>query len=223
MVMESLEISAKTVDEATRLALEKLGVTRDEVEVTVIKEGRSGILGLGAEEAVVRVTLIVPEGNRIETPEVVKQVLEKLLDLMGVDGSAALQPTPAFAAEDEEGGKAIAFNIEGEDLGILIGRRGQTLDCLQYLVRLIIGHQTNEWVPIQIDVEGYKERRYKALQDFARQMAEQVRAKGAPFKMEPMPPAERRLVHLALADDPDVFTESTGFGDSRRVVIMPKK
>lgn len=221
--MESLEISAKTVDEATRLALEQLGVTRDEVEVTVIKEGKSGILGLGAEEAVVRVTLLVPEGNRVEAPDVVKQVLEKLLDLMGVDGSAVPQASQVVAGEDEEGGKAIAFNIEGEDLGILIGRRGQTLDCLQYLVRLIIGHQTNEWVPILIDVERYKERRYKALEDFARQMAEQVRAKGAPFKMEPMPPAERRLIHMALADDPDVFTESTGFGEARRVVILPKK
>ena len=90
------------------------------------------------------------------------------------------------------------------------------------MVRLIVGHQTDEWVPIIVDVEGYKERRYQALQDFARQMAEQVKANGSPFKCEPMPPAERRLIHLALVNDPDVFTESTGFGESRRVVIMPK-
>jgi spoIIIJ-associated protein len=124
--------------------------------------------------------------------------------------------------EDGEVRGAVAFNIVGDDLGILIGRRGQTLDCLHYVVRLIVGHQTDEWVPIVIDVEGYKERRYQALQDFARQMAEQVKAKGTPFKCEPMPPAERRLIHLALADDPDVSTESTGFGESRRVVILPK-
>ena len=221
--MESLEISARTVEEATRQALEELGVSRDEVEVTVIKEGKSGILGLGAEDAVVRVSVVVPEGNRIETDEVVKDVLEKLLDLMGVDASAVRRESPIMA-DDEDGGQgeAVSFNIEGEDLGVLIGRRGQTLDCLQYLLRLIVGHQTKEWVPIVVDVEGYKQRRYQALRDFALQMAEQVKAKGTPFKMEPMPPVERRIVHLTLAEDPDVSTESTGFGESRRIVISPK-
>ena len=222
--MESLEISARTVEEATRQALEELGVSRDEVEVTVIKEGKSGILGLGAEDAVVRVTLTVPDGNRLEPDDVVQNVLEKMLDLMGVDASAVAQVSPIMPDEDEEGqGKAVAFNIEGEDLGILIGRRGQTLDCLQYLLRLIVGHQTGEWVPIVVDVEGYKQRRYQALRDFALQMADQVKAKSTPFKMEPMPPVERRIVHMVLADDPDVSTESTGFGESRRVVIIPKK
>jgi spoIIIJ-associated protein len=198
-------------------------VTREEVEVTVVKEGKSGILGLGAEDAVVKVTPIVPEGNRAETTDVVKDILEKLLDLMGVDASINLETSPIV--DDEEDGEvsgSVVLNVEGEDLGILIGRRGQTLASLQYLVRLIVGHQTGTWAPVVIDVEGYKERRYQALQDFAKQMAAQVKAKRSPFKMEPMPPAERRLIHLALANDPDVFTESTGFGESRRVVIMPK-
>ncbi len=210
--------------EAVQKALEELRVGRDEVEVTVVREGKSGILGIGAEEAVVRVKRMVPQGNRDEAPEVVKKVLEKLLDLMSVDGIIKPQASPVV--DNEEDGEirgALAFNIEGNDLGILIGRRGQTLASLQYVVRLIVGHQTNEWVPIIIDVEGYKARRYKALQDFAHQMAEQVKAKGSPFRCEPMPPAERRLIHLALADDPDVYTESTGTGESRRVVILPKK
>ncbi|OGO21750.1 MAG: hypothetical protein A2Z28_05565 [Chloroflexi bacterium RBG_16_51_9] len=222
--MESLEISARTVEEAIKRALDQLGVSREEVEITVVKEGKGGILGLGAEEAVVRVTTVVPEGNRNEAPDLVKGVLEKLLDLMGVDCTIVPENAPVVdSEEDGEVASAVAFNIEGDDLGILIGRRGQTLDCLQYVVRLIVGHQTDEWVPIIVDVEGYKERRYQALQDFAKQMAEQVKAKGTPFRCEPMPAAERRLVHLALADDPDVYTESTGFGESRRVVIMPKE
>lgn len=222
--METLEISAKTVEEAIQKALGQLGASREEVEITVVKEGKSGILGLGAEEAVVRVTTLEPNGNRSDTPEVVKEVLERLLDLMGVDGS--ISPESSAVVDSEEDGEAsgaLSFNVVGDDLGILIGRRGQTLACLQYLVRLIVGHQTDEWVPIIIDVEGYKERRYQALQDFARQMADQVKAKGSRFTCEPMPPAERRLIHLALADDPDVATESTGFGESRRVVILPKK
>ncbi|MBI2850684.1 MAG: protein jag [Chloroflexi bacterium] len=222
--MESLEISARTVEEAIQKALDQLGASREEVEVTVVKEGKSGILGLGAEDAVVKITRVVPAGNRVETAEVVRSILEKLLDLMGVDGSIKLETAPVV--DDEEDGEAagaVVLNVEGEDLGILIGRRGQTLASLQYLVRLIAGHQTGSWAPVVIDVEGYKERRYQALQDFARQMAEQVKAKGSPFRMEPMPPAERRLIHLALSNDPDVYTESTGFGESRRVVIMPKK
>ena len=222
--MESLEIKAKTVEEAVQRALEQLGVSREEVEVSVVKEGRPGILGLGAEEAVVRVTPImaVPKSDVLETA---KGVLDKLLGLMGVAGSVVPQAQPVVeeAEEGTEAAAAIVLNIKGEDLGILIGRRGQTLSCLQYLVRLIVGHQTKNWVPIVVDVEGYKQRRYQALRVFARHMAEQVKAKGTPFALEPMPPYERRIIHLALADHPDVTTQSIGQGEARRVVILPKE
>ena len=173
--MEELEISGKTVEQAIQKALNKLGVSRDEVEVVVVKEGKSGILGLGAEEAIVRVTPLVPEGNRDEIAEVVRGIVERLLDLLGVDGTIMSQSAPVVEGENEGASDTVAFNIVGDDLGILIGRRGQTLDCLQYLVRLIVGHQRDTWVQIVIDVEGYKERRYQGLQDFARQMAEQVK------------------------------------------------
>ena len=113
-----------------------------------------------------------------------------------------------------------ALGKTGDDLGILIGRRGQTLSCLQYIVRLIVGHQKRSWLPVIIDVEGYKQRRYQALQVFARQMAEQVHAKKMSFTLEPMPAYERRIIHLALADHKDVTTESIGQGESRRVVIL---
>ena len=218
--MESLEVNAKTVEEAIRRALERLGVSREEVEVTVVREGRPGILGLGAEDAVVRVTplLPVPE-NQSDAVEVARNVLDKLLGLVGVDGSVFSEVQPVVAGGQEV---TVVLNIKGEDLGILIGRRGQTLACLQYIVRLMVGHQTNTWVPIIIDVEGYKQRRYKALQVFAENMAEQVKTRGTPFTMEPMPAYERRIIHLVLAEHPDVTTESTGLGEARRVVIQPR-
>jgi len=154
--------------------------------------------------------------------ETAKGVLEKLLALMGVAGSVVPQAQP-FVDEEQEATASAAFNIEGEDPGILIGRRGQTLACLQYIVRLMVGHQTETWVPIFIDVEGYKQRRYQGLQLLARHMAEQVQAKEAPFTLEPMSAYERRIVHLTLADHPDVITESIGQGEARRVVILPKE
>jgi len=219
--MESLEVSAKTVEEAIQRALEQLGVSREEVEVSVVKEGKSGILGLGSEEAVVRVTPLLPV-TKSDVGKVAKEALETLLALMGVAGSVVPQAQPIIEGE-KEATTSIALNIKGDDLGILIGRRGQTLSCLQYIVRLIVGHQTKAWVPIVIDVEGYKQRRYQALQAFARYMAEQVKTKGTPSTLEPMSAYERRIIHLALADHPDVTTQSIGQGEARRVVIMPRE
>jgi len=140
---------------------------------------------------------------------------------MGVTASVVSQAQAGAKGEKEA--PSVVLNIKGDDLGILIGRRGQTLTCLQYTVKLIVGHRTKVWAPIVIDVEGYKQRRYKALEAFARQMAEQVKAKKAPFTMEPMPAYERRIIHLALADHPDVTTQSIGQGEVRKVVILPKE
>ena len=151
--------------------------------------------------------------------EVVNEVLEALLNMMGV--SASVVPGASSADEGEEEATApIAFDVKGDDLGILIGRRGQTLACLQYIVRLIVGHRTKAWVPIVIDVEGYKQRRYEALRALALRIAEQVKARGVPFTLEPMPAYERRIAHLALADHPDVTTQSIGEGEARKVVIL---
>ncbi len=105
----------------------------------------------------------------------------------------------------------------------MIGRRGQTLSCLQHIVRLIVGHQTDAWLPITIDVAGYKQHRYEALQALAQRMAEQVKVRRAPFTLEPMPAYERRIIHLALAEHPDVTTQSIGEGEARQVVILPKE
>jgi len=218
--MESLEMRGKTVEEAVQRALHQLGVSRDEVEVNVIREGKSGILGIGAEEAIVQVTLIPkPKGD---AAEVARGIIKHLLQLLGVTATIEAETQP-IVAEEEEAAPGVALNIKGDDLGILIGRRGQTLAALQYIVRLLVGRQVKTWTPIVIDVEGYKQRRFQALESFARQMAERVKTKGAPFTLEPMPPYERRIVHLALANHPDVTTESIGQGESRKVVIRPKK
>jgi len=160
--------------------------------------------------------------DREDITEVAKQVLETLLELIGV--SASVIPLPGFLVEEEAGvPTSITLNVEGEDLGILIGRRGQTLSCLQYLVRIIVGHRTKTWLPIIIDVEGYKQRRCNALQALAWRIAEQVKTRKTPFTLEPMPAFDRRIIHLALATHPDVYTESSGEGEARRVVILPKE
>ena len=154
--------------------------------------------------------------------EAAKRILESLLTMMGVAASIVPQAKP-FVGGEVEVTAPIALDIKGDDLGILIGRRGQTLSCLQYIVRLIVGHQTKVWVPIIVDVEGYKQRRLEALRALAWRMAEQVKAEGAPFTLEPMPAYERRIVHLALAEHPDVTTQSIGEGEARKVVILPKE
>jgi len=216
--MLKLTLLTQSVEEAIQQALERLGVSREEVKVTVLKEGRRGILGRGTEEAKIRVEPIAKKDNDIT--EVAKGVLETLVTMMGV--VASVVPQAKSVAEGEEAATSINLDITGDDLGILIGRRGQTLSCLQYIVRLIVGHQTEFWVPIIIDVEGYKQRRYEALQALAWRLAEQVKARGVPFTLEPMLAYERRIIHLALADHSDVTTESIGEGEARRVVIRPK-
>ena len=146
-----------------------------------------------------------------------KEVLESLLALMKVPATVRIaEPLP-------QGGAPIAFDIEGEDLGILIGRRGQTLSSLQYIVRLIVAQQLKEWVLLTVDVQGYKRRRYEELRLLALRVAEQVKTTGRSIMLESMPADERRLVHLALADHPDVITQSVGEGEARRVTILKKQ
>ena len=219
--MKNLEMSGKTVEEAIQRALGELGVSREEVRVTVLKEGRHGVLGLGAEGARIRVEpLVSTPKEESDIADAARGILETLLSMMGV---AALVVSPARSFVEGEATAPIAFDVKGDDLGILIGRRGQTLSCLQYIVRLIVGHQTKAWIPIIIDVEGYKQRRYEALHALAWRIAEQMKAEQAPFTLEPMSAYERRIIHLALAEHHDVTTQSIGEGEARKVVILPKE
>lgn len=151
-----------------------------------------------------------------------KSILEKLLELMELP--AKVYMSDAFTLYDENDEiSSIGLNIEGEDLGILIGRRGQTMMSLQHIVRLILANVEETRMPVVVDVEGYKERRCEGLRALANRLADQVKVRKAPFSMEPMSAFERRIVHLTLADHPDVMTESTGTGEGRKVVIIPRK
>ena len=185
------------------------------MEIVVIKRGRSGFLGIGGEEAVVRVTRCRSEDAMRAAVILAKEVLEKLLSVMRVSATVRVN-------EPSQSG-AISLDITGEDLGILIGRRGNTLSCLQYLVYLVVSHQMKARVPVTIDVEGYRERRHEALRNLAIRIAERVKDTRQSVTMEPMPPGERRIIHLTLRDYPGVTTQSIGEGEDRKVTIIYKE
>lgn len=211
--MENVEITGKTVEEAIELALKELGVSKEEAEIQVLSRGRAGILGIGAEPARVRASIIK------RTPHIAalaKEVLEKLLNYMAVKATVYLK------SQVGEDGAGVALEIGGEDSGLLIGRRGETLSSLQFVVSLLVNRRLKEKSMVTLDVEGYKQRRYEALRKLALRMAERVKSSGRPISLEPMPPNERRIVHMALSEHPDVTTQSTGVREARKVTIQPK-
>jgi spoIIIJ-associated protein len=206
--MEEIEITAATVEEAIEKAEAQLGLSRDQFEVEVVREGKSGILKAKGKEALIRViTATPPEKDAVK---VVTEILDTLLGLLGVTGKVEI-------LSDEI---PLDLDIEGDDLGILIGRRGQTLASLEYITKLIVVGRLKAWIPLTVDVAGYKKRRRDSLQRLALYLAEQVKSRRHAITMEPMPADERRIVHLTLADNPDVTTQSIGEGDSRKVVIL---
>ena len=210
--MKTIETTAKTPEEAIELALKELDAERKDVEIDVVSKGKSGILGIGAEPARVRATLLDKPSDAVR---VTTEILENLISKMGVSAVVNLKHV-----EREDGGGP-EFDIDGDDSGLLIGRRGETLRALQFLVSFIAGRQLDERVNIYLDVAGYQERRNEALTNLAARVANQVANTGRSFTMEHMPPNERRIVHLALADNPNVSTNSTGMGEGRRVVVEP--
>jgi spoIIIJ-associated protein len=215
--MESIEVSAKTEEEAVAIALAELGLSRSEVEVVVVKKGKTGIFGFGSEEVKVRVTpLRQPAKESEDVSGMAKAVLEKLLSLLGVQASVSTEEKSAAETEN------ITLDIKGEDLGILIGRRGETLSALQYLVNLVVSRRLKSRVGVVVDVEGYRQRRYESLRLLARRLAEQVRSTGRAVTLEPMPANERRIIHLELKDNPDVTTQSMGQGEERKIAIVSK-
>ena len=219
--MESLEVSAKTVEDALELALKELGIPREQVEVEILNKGKPGFLGFGAEEARVRVTKLPAEETDRASIILAKEILGRLLDLMKVPASVSVRES--LLSGTTTGRVPIALDISGEDLGILIGRRGQTLSALQYLVYLMVSHQMKAQVHLSMDVEGYRERRQEALRNLALRMAERVKATGHSVTLEPMPARERRIIHLALQDYPDVTTHSIGEGEARKVTILAQR
>lgn len=150
-------------------------------------------------------------------------VLEELLSRLDLEAQI-LEGDAAFMTDGEiDTFQPLVLEINGEDLGILIGRRGQTLAAVQYILRLIVAQKQGFNSPIVLDVNGYKQRRYESLQTLAQHVAEQVAVSRRSFALEPMPAYERRIIHLALADHQSVITQSTGFGEARKVVVIPRE
>jgi len=194
--------------------MHELDAARDEVEVEVISRGKPGFLGIGSEQARVKVRKLSGSENAGARA---MGALNKLLDGMGVSATATLRS----AHDPQTGGPQI--DLEGDDSGLLIGRNGETLRSLQYVVNLLVNQDRADSVRVTLDVEQYRNRREKALKEMARRVAEKVSSSGRPVTLEPMSPAERRVIHMALANHPRVTTESTGYGMGRRISISPKR
>jgi spoIIIJ-associated protein len=212
----SVEASGNTIEEAIEKALAELGASREEVEIQILSQGGRRLLGLGTLEARVRVTLCPPEPEE-EVALVAKEVLERLLGGMGIEARVSLR-----RPDLPEGPNPIVLDITGQNLGILIGRRGETLCALQYITRLIVNRRLHQWAEVIVDVEGYKKRRERSLTQLACRMADRAALLGQAVSLEPMPAHERRIIHLALRDHEKVTTESVGEGDRRKVVIFPR-
>ncbi len=225
--LTSLETTGKTVEEATEKGLAQLGLPRDAVDIQVVRQASRGLLGLGGEDAIVRLTVIEqPSATPASVPETAspadassagKDALERILNDMGLRSRVQIQRDLASADD-----RAFVLNIVGDDLGILIGRRGETLRDLEYITRLVVAQVTGHPAKLVVDVEGYRTRRERVLNELAKRMAERVQSNRQPITLEAMPPNERRIVHLALRDHPRVTTQSIGEGEHRRVMILPK-
>jgi spoIIIJ-associated protein len=231
--MAAVEASAKTVEEAIENALEELGAERDEVEFEVLEEPKGGILGVGGHQARVRVWLIGDEAAEPgagdageddeaeqDEAELAAQMLDEVLMLMGIEADVSIRD--AETPGDGLGMAKAVLEIEGDDLGVLIGRRGETLGALQYLLNLMVTRQLGEGNYFTVDIEGYRRRRERQLRTLAQRTAEQVKRTRRPVTLEPMPPNERRIIHLTLAEDRYVSTDSIGEGDDRKVSISPR-
>ncbi len=210
--MKSVEKSARTVDEAIDEALRELEAARAEVDVEILEEGSKGLFGLlGGKQARVLVRMKDPHTDRVEAGSI---FLQGLLTRLGADA----QVRKSVAAD----GTAV-LEMTGSELGLVIGRRGQMLDAIQYLVNVVANKGAGEWVRIMLDAEGYRQRREEALQGLALRVAARVKTQGKKQALEPMSAAERRIVHMVLADDAGVETRSEGEDPYRRVVIVPAR
>lgn len=211
--MEQIEVSAKTVNEAITEACQRLGVTSDRLEYEVVEEGSSGFLGIGSKPAVIRAK--VKEEEKVSEEDVAKKFLD--------DVFAAMKMEVSVSAKYDEAEKELEVDLTGDDMGILIGKRGQTLDSLQYLVSLVVNKGQEEYVRVKLDTENYRQRRKATLENLAKNIAYKVKRTKRPVSLEPMNPYERRIIHSALQEDKYVTTYSEGEEPFRKVVVALKK
>lgn len=209
MKMEYIEISAKTVDDAITEAIIKLGTTHDKIEYEVIEKGSAGFLGIARKDAVIRAR------KKNDVVDNIREFLEKVFGAMNIDAEILI--------EKEEGSNVINVELKGSDMGILIGKRGQTLDALQYLANLAVNKNAEEYVKVKIDTEDYRKRRRETLENLARNIAFKVKRTRRPVSLEPMNPFERRVIHSTLQNDKFVTTHSEGEEPYRHVVVTPKR
>jgi spoIIIJ-associated protein len=248
MVNSAIEVSAPDVERAIERGLTQLGLTREQVRIAVVDSGSRGILGIGAREAIVRLEALAvdtsasPEmaaepgepasegepdlqaGDEFalspeQVTEVARQTLAELLGKMGIECEVVIRKEETAETQDSP----TTLDVLGGDLSILIGRRGEVLGALQYITRLIVSREVEQWVNVVVDIERYKQRRANSLQQLAQRIAERVASTKQPVALEPMPPNERRVIHVALHDHPSVTTQSVGKGDNRKVTIIPRR
>jgi spoIIIJ-associated protein len=205
--MRAVEISAKTVEDAIKIALEQLGLEKDEVNIDVIEQPNKGFFGLlGNKNALVRVE------EKFNPIKFSKAFLENILEKMDLNPKIEVVETSDY----------ITFNLSGKDLGVLIGRRGDTLDALQFLINMVVNKNGLQRKKIILDVENYRSRRKETLINLANRLADKAKRTGKKIVLEPMSPHERRIIHVALQDNKFISTYSEGEEPFRKVIIVPK-
>ena len=207
--MEFLEFKGKTVEDALTEASIQFGVASSDLEYEVLEKGSDGFFGIGRKPAIIRAKV------KKTFVDHVKDFAISLFHAMGVDAKVDIQY--------DENKHNMDMNLSGEDMGILIGKRGQTLDSLQYLLSLYVNKESDTYIRFKLDTENYRERRKKTLESLAKNIAFKVKRTRKPVALEPMNPYERRVIHSALQNDKYVCTKSEGDEPFRKVVIMLKK
>lgn len=207
--MEFNEFSAKTVDDAITEACQKLMVPSDKLEYEVVEEGSSGFLGIGAKPAIIRAKA------KSSVADVAKDFLKDVFEAMNM--------AVVVDVKYDEENKNVDIELSGDEMGVLIGKRGQTLDSLQYLVSLVVNKDSEEYIRVKVDTEDYRKRRKETLENLAKNIAYKVKRTKRSVSLEPMNPYERRIIHSALQNDKYVTTHSEGEEPFRRVVVTLKK
>ena len=210
--MEYIEESAKSVNEAITEACRKLGVTSDRLDYEVIEEGSNGFLGIGSKPAIIKAAVKI---EKLSLEDNAKKFLN--------DVFAAMNMTVVVEIKYDEENKEMDVDLSGDDMGVLIGKRGQTLDSLQYLVSLVVNKESEDYIRVKVDTENYRERRKETLENLAKNVAYKVKRTRRPVSLEPMNPYERRIIHSALQNDKYVTTHSEGEEPFRKVVVTLKK
>ena len=207
--MDMIEVSAKTVSDAITEACQKLGVTSDKLDYEVVEEGSSGFLGIGAKSAVIKASV-----KKSSVEEVARVFLNDVFQAMNMEVVIAIK------YNEEE--KNMDIELSGNEMGVLIGKRGQTLDSLQYLTSLVVNKEQSGYTRVVIDAENYRAKREKTLELLAIRLAKKVGKTKRSIKLEPMNPYERKVIHATLQNHPYVTTRSEGQDPYRRVIIELK-